>query len=40
MGEWLARQYYFDGITFQNWMVIAVAIIVVAVIIAWWRTRD
>ena len=40
MGEWLARQYYFGGITFQNWMTVAIAIIVVAVIIAWWRTRD
>jgi hypothetical protein len=27
------------GATFQNWMLVAVAIVLVAVLIAWWRQQ-
>jgi drug/metabolite transporter (DMT)-like permease len=27
------------GATFQNWMLVAIAIVLVGVLIAWWRRR-
>jgi DNA-binding phage protein len=27
------------GVTFQNWMLVSVAIVLVAVLIAWWRQQ-
>ena len=33
------RAITFLGATFQNWMLVAVAIVLVAVLIAWWRQR-
>jgi hypothetical protein len=30
MGDWLAEHFAFLGVTFQNWMVVAVAIILVS----------
>jgi hypothetical protein len=37
VGDWLAES--FTGATFQNWMTVAVVIILVAVLIAWWRQQ-
>jgi hypothetical protein len=34
MGEWLAEQFTLVGLTFQNWMIIAGTIIVIAALIS------
>ena len=39
MGDWLAEQFTLFGATFQNWMVVAIAIILVGAFVAWWRQR-
>jgi hypothetical protein len=36
MGDWLVGQFTVFGITGQNWMLIALAIIVVSIAISWW----
>ena len=35
--DWLAERFTLLGVTFQNWMILALAIILVGVLIAWWR---
>jgi hypothetical protein len=37
MGDWLAEHFTLLGVPFQNWMVVAVAIILVSALVAWWR---
>jgi hypothetical protein len=39
MGDWLAEHFTLLGVPFQNWMVVAVAIILVGAVVAWWRQR-
>jgi hypothetical protein len=40
MGDWLVKQFtIFWGASFQNWMVVAVAIILIAIILAWATRR-
>jgi hypothetical protein len=39
MGEWLVKQFTLLGVTFQNWMALALAIILIGVLIAWWMRR-
>jgi hypothetical protein len=39
VGTWLAERFTLLGVTFQNWMTVALAIVLVAVLIAWWRQR-
>ena len=34
MDQWLVEQYTFYGVTFQNWMTVALAVILIAVLIA------
>jgi hypothetical protein len=34
VGDWLAEHFILLGLTFQNWMVVALAMIVAAVLIA------
>jgi hypothetical protein len=37
MGDWLAERFTLLGVTVQNWMVLALAIVLVGALIAWWR---
>jgi hypothetical protein len=39
VGNWLAARFTLLGVTFQNWMTVALAVILVAVLIAWWRQQ-
>jgi cell division protein FtsX len=39
VGAWLAERFTLLGVTFQNWMLIAVVVILIAVLIAWWRQQ-
>ena len=39
MGDWLAEHFTLLGVPFQNWMVVAIAIILVGAFVAWWRQR-
>jgi drug/metabolite transporter (DMT)-like permease len=39
LGTWLTERFTLLGATFQNWMLVAVAIVLVGVLIAWWRQR-
>jgi hypothetical protein len=39
VGTWLAERFTLLSATFQNWMLVAVAIVLVGVLIAWWRQR-
>jgi hypothetical protein len=38
VGNWPVARFTLLGVTFRNWIV-ALAIILVAVLIAWWRQR-
>jgi hypothetical protein len=35
MGDWLVRDLVIFGLTVQNWMPVALAMVVVAVVISW-----
>jgi hypothetical protein len=35
MGDWLARQFTLGGITFQNWMVVALVISLAWLALIW-----
>ena len=37
MGLWMVERFTLAGVTFQNWMIVALAIILVGALIAWWR---
>jgi hypothetical protein len=39
VGNWLTERFTLFGVTFQNWMMVALAIVLVAVLIAWWRQQ-
>ena len=39
MGDWLAERFTLLGVTFQNWMIVALAIVPVGGLLAWWRQR-
>jgi hypothetical protein len=39
MGEWLVRDFVIFGVTIQNWMPVALAMAVVAIIISWRSNR-
>jgi hypothetical protein len=39
MGNWLVGQVTIFGFQVQNWMMIALAIIVVWIVFAWWSNR-
>jgi hypothetical protein len=39
VGNWLVARFTLLGVIFQNWMMVALAIILVAVLIAWWRQQ-
>jgi cell division protein FtsX len=39
VGDWLAERFTLFGATFQNWMTVALVIVMVGVLIAWWRQR-
>jgi hypothetical protein len=36
---WLTGRFTLFGATFQNWMLVAIAIVLVGVLIAWWRQQ-
>jgi hypothetical protein len=37
MGNWLIERFTLLGVTFQNWVILALAVILVGALIAWWR---
>jgi hypothetical protein len=39
MGDWLTRHFTIFGGTVQNWMLVALAVIVVGIVLAWWSNR-
>jgi hypothetical protein len=39
MGDWLVERFTLLGVTFQNWMIVALAIVLVGGLLAWWRQR-
>jgi len=39
MDHWLVKQFTLEGITFQNWMMVALAIILVAIMLTWLLRR-
>jgi hypothetical protein len=39
MGNWLVGQVTIFGFQAQNWMMIALAIIVIGIVFAWWSNR-
>ena len=40
MAGWLAKQYTILGIIpFQNWMLLAVAIVGLSILVSWWVQR-
>jgi hypothetical protein len=39
MGDWLVRQFTVFGIPGQNWMLIALGIILIGIATAWWSNR-
>jgi hypothetical protein len=39
MGNWLVARFTLSGVTFQNWMMVALALVLVATLITWWRER-
>jgi hypothetical protein len=39
MGEWLVAQFPVFGIPFQNWMAIAIAIVLASALFAWLTSR-
>jgi len=39
VSDWLVEHFTLLGVTFQNWMILALAIILVGALVAWWRQR-
>jgi hypothetical protein len=39
MGDWLVTRFTVFGVPGQNWMLIALAIIVVSIVLSWWSDR-
>ena len=39
MGDWLVKHFTFWGWSFQNWMVVALAIIAISVVFSRWLHR-
>ena len=39
MGDWLVERFTLLGVTFQNCMIVALAIVLVGGLLAWWRQR-
>jgi hypothetical protein len=39
VGEWLVRNFTILGISGQNWMLIALAMILIEIAVAWWSRR-
>lgn len=39
LGDWLVQSFTLLGVTFQNWMPIALALVLFAALIAWLRER-
>jgi cbb3-type cytochrome oxidase subunit 3 len=39
MLEWLVRDFTILGISGQNWMLIALAMILIAIVASWWSRR-
>jgi hypothetical protein len=39
MGDWLVSQFTVFGIPAQNWMLMALAIVLAGIIISWWSYR-
>ena len=39
MGLWMVERFTLAGVTFQNWMIVALAIVLVGGLLAWWRQR-
>jgi hypothetical protein len=37
VGDWLVARFTLFGVTIQNWMTVALAVILIAVLIAWGR---
>ena len=37
MGSWPIDRFTLLGVTFQNWMILALGVILVGALIAWWR---
>jgi hypothetical protein len=40
MGNWLIERFTLLGVTFQNWVILALAVILVGALIAWWRGQQ
>jgi hypothetical protein len=38
VAEWLAQEFTFLGVHFQNWMPLALAIVVLAALLQWFRS--
>jgi hypothetical protein len=39
MGDWLAGQFTVFGVPGQNWMLVALAIILAGIVLSWWSQR-
>ena len=39
MADWLTRDFAVFGIPGQNWMLIALATILVSIVVSWWLQR-
>jgi hypothetical protein len=40
MGDWLVRQVtIFGGVPAQNWMLLALAVILISTVFSWWSRR-
>jgi hypothetical protein len=39
MAQWLVAQFPFFGVPFQNWMAVAIAIVVVSALFVWLTYR-
>jgi hypothetical protein len=39
MGNWLVARFTLSDVTFQNWMMAALALVLVATLITWWSER-
>jgi cell division protein FtsX len=39
VGNWVVARFTLFGLTFQNWMTVALVIVLIGVLIAWWRQQ-
>jgi cell division protein FtsX len=39
VGNWLVERFTLFGVTFQSWLMVARAIILIGLLIAWWRQQ-